>query len=453
MKTIAFLLLLAAPTVFAQGPLTPPGAPAPTMKSLNQIEPRRPISQADIPANGYYSISEPGSYYLTENVSSSTSFSGVIYITSSNVTLDLNGFTITQTNTSASNFTNGIFASIPAVANLVVRNGTIVGPTVRSSGGSVGQGTFSEASTQGIYIKSQGSSVSVPTMRFENLTVRNWGFAGISLDYPYDGETGRSVISNCSFINIGEIGIRCRASVISGCSISQVGTQGIEGSNNVIERVMIERAGGVGIAGDLNTVRAVNMRWIGSNGMGGVQHNIAQLNVTGADNGLAVTGSIVVEASLCNNRSHGLNGTRNTVSGTTAHANAGSGFNGDSNSYRNVTATSNTSQGISGAGCSVDGAMLNSNGSHGIVGANTTIRGAKASSNGGAGVYCDSSSISDCVADNNGDDGIRGIGSVISNCRAFLNDKTAGGYVAVGIAWSGGKILNSLADTASPAIP
>jgi len=31
-------------SAFAQGPLTPPGTPAPTMKSLDQIEPRTPIA-------------------------------------------------------------------------------------------------------------------------------------------------------------------------------------------------------------------------------------------------------------------------------------------------------------------------------------------------------------------------------------------------------------------------
>ena len=41
-------------TVFAQGSLTPPGAPAPTMKTLAQIEPRMPISSAP------FTISVPG---------------------------------------------------------------------------------------------------------------------------------------------------------------------------------------------------------------------------------------------------------------------------------------------------------------------------------------------------------------------------------------------------------
>ena len=56
----AALLFLPASTAFPQGSLTPPGAPAPTMKSLDQIEARTPISSAP------FTINASGSYYLTK---------------------------------------------------------------------------------------------------------------------------------------------------------------------------------------------------------------------------------------------------------------------------------------------------------------------------------------------------------------------------------------------------
>ena len=72
-----------------QGILTPPGAPGPTMKSLDQVEPRTPISSVP------YAINTSGSYYLTGNL---TVNSGIaISINAGGVTLDLNGFTISST--------------------------------------------------------------------------------------------------------------------------------------------------------------------------------------------------------------------------------------------------------------------------------------------------------------------------------------------------------------------
>src|SRR5208337_66021 len=84
----AFCLLRSA---FGQGSLTPPpGAPAPTMKSLDQIEARTPISTP-------YTITQPGSYYLTTNLNLTEG--DAINIETDGVTLDLNGFTISSTST------------------------------------------------------------------------------------------------------------------------------------------------------------------------------------------------------------------------------------------------------------------------------------------------------------------------------------------------------------------
>src|SRR6478609_1827254 len=72
---------------FAQGSLTPPaGAPAPVMKSLSQIEPRTPVSSAP------FTINQPGSYYLTTNLTISSGTA--ITIATNDVTLDLNGFAL-----------------------------------------------------------------------------------------------------------------------------------------------------------------------------------------------------------------------------------------------------------------------------------------------------------------------------------------------------------------------
>ena len=88
------LILQPCPFLLAQGPLTPPGAPAPTMKTLDQIEPRIAINATNTPgdASSLFRIAQPGSYYLTGNITGVAGKDG-IEIASSNVTIDLMGFT------------------------------------------------------------------------------------------------------------------------------------------------------------------------------------------------------------------------------------------------------------------------------------------------------------------------------------------------------------------------
>ncbi|MBK7403309.1 MAG: right-handed parallel beta-helix repeat-containing protein [Phycisphaerales bacterium] len=86
----------AATLVALAGPLDPPSGPVgSTYKTLTEVEPRTALSDQSAPgdADNQFKITKPGSYYLTGNI---TGVSGktCIYIASSRVTLDLNGFTL-----------------------------------------------------------------------------------------------------------------------------------------------------------------------------------------------------------------------------------------------------------------------------------------------------------------------------------------------------------------------
>ncbi len=77
----------ACAAVWGQGSLTPLGAPAPSMKTLGQVQPRIPISNLPV------TISQAGSYYLTRNLTGVAGTNGIT-ISASDVTIDLNGFAL-----------------------------------------------------------------------------------------------------------------------------------------------------------------------------------------------------------------------------------------------------------------------------------------------------------------------------------------------------------------------
>src|SRR5580698_5126890 len=120
---IGLALLLTSSTAFAQGSLTPPGAPGPTMLTLSQVQPRTPVDSIHTPGDSVneFIISQPGSYYLATNVFGVSSQEG-INISANNVTLDLNGFSVIGPSTADS----GIII-LAGSSNSIVRNGTITG--------------------------------------------------------------------------------------------------------------------------------------------------------------------------------------------------------------------------------------------------------------------------------------------------------------------------------------
>lgn len=100
------------------GPLDPPATPSSTMKTLDQVEPRTPIDSIPL------TISNPGSYYLTQDLVSSDPNQDGITITSGGVTLDLNGFTLRGT--ALTGVGTGIWVNGSSnLRDIVIRNGAI----------------------------------------------------------------------------------------------------------------------------------------------------------------------------------------------------------------------------------------------------------------------------------------------------------------------------------------
>jgi hypothetical protein len=167
-------------TLLGQGALTPPGAPAPTMKSLDQIEARTPISSLP------FIISSSGSYYLTKNLSVTTG--NALTINASQVTVDLNGFTISSTASSA-NGTGIALAS--GLADIAIFNGHIKGGVTYSGGTYSGPGFANGIEYSG----------TTPT----NARVTGVSVVGCQFDGIYVGTN--SVVESCTVQTIGGDGI------------------------------------------------------------------------------------------------------------------------------------------------------------------------------------------------------------------------------------------------------
>lgn len=117
----------AAPALAQLGSLTPPAGPvSDTGPNLREIEPRTIVNQSNTPgdaSNGFI-IGSPGHYVLDGDKPVPTGLTGIL-ITSSDVVLDLNGFTVSTTGLAFSG--EGIDFNNNELSNVTIRNGTLRG--------------------------------------------------------------------------------------------------------------------------------------------------------------------------------------------------------------------------------------------------------------------------------------------------------------------------------------
>lgn len=438
----ATLIVVPASHTFAQGSLTPPpGAPAPTMKTLDQIgqkldqiEPRIPLAApSDI-----VTISQSGSYYLTGDVYA-------LGINASDVTVDLNGFAVRHSN----NSTALIIGGAGPINNVTIRNGSVLGPGVRTPGGSnPWEAAYVGSFGVGIFIRN-----AVQSVRLEKLTVRGFQL-GIICEASDDTSGARLHVDNCVVRDCATTGMAVRNANIRDTTVQTCGGGGIQANLSNLENVIVERNAGVGIDGTGNTIRGATVRYCGSEGIRSYSSNFENVNVSFCNAGIVTDNSSLERVTLFSNRAAGFFGNTSSIANSVFRSNGAAGVQGTLNTLKNVSANNNTGSGIAGDSFAVDGAIANGNGGSGVIGAGSTVRGVRASSNAGAGVWCDESTINECMISNNAADGIRGVNSTINGCRSSGNDTNkTDGYTASDIYWSGGRQQANVAGSYSPAAP
>ncbi len=418
MKTVLSLSALAVGglitgAVLYAGPLDPPAGPvAPTFKTLAEVEPRIAINLANTPgdADSRFKITQPGSYYLTGNITGVVGRHG-IEIAASGVTLDLNGFDLVGV--PAMGAFDGVVQNTASLRNVAVRNGS-----VRSWG------------RDGINLGSFG----VSGCRVEDVRAADNTRIGIRAGF-------NAVVSDCATSG-GQEGVNVLdGSSVTRCTATGTSNWGINaGAGSTVANCTADANAGIGIflVGG-GTVTDCSARANTGNGIEvGLGCEVANSSaVSNSADGIRTDSGCTI--TTCSASQNGDSGIR-TIDGCTVIA---------------CTVALNAVNGIEvGVGCTIADCTSRANSSHGIRSSSeSVIRGNTCSTNGNGGLGAGISTVgSDSRIEGNNCTGADG-GIVVNDSGNIIIKNTCSGNTTNWSIFAGnryGPILNLTAGGTPP---
>ena len=289
-RTICAVVLLDGNWLSHAGSLNPPPGPVTgTMKTLDEVEARTPISTFGI------TISTSGSYYFTQNLDVAACGGHGIVIDADDVTLDLNGFTLSHTfNCSL----DGIHVS-GARRNIAIMNGTVRG--FSNDGVDLSTALNSRVSDLNLFENGQTAGEGLQSGEGSYVvrcTAENNGGRGIVVG-------ASSTIRNCTAQNNGNVGFLVnQSSTISHCSAQSNQINGFHVVNSTITHCTAGNNTGAGVNG----------------------------------NGILISQGLVADCTTHDNQGDGIEAFNSLVHGNTSFSNGGMPIN---NSVASSTVVNN----------------------------------------------------------------------------------------------------------------
>jgi parallel beta-helix repeat protein len=329
LSALAVGVLITGAMLYA-GPLNPPAGPVTsTYKTLTEVEPRIAINAANTPgdADSLFKVTQPGSYYLTGNITAVANKHG-IEIAASGVTLDLNGFELVGV--PGMGAFDGVSVTASGLTNIAVLNGSL-----RNWGGDgVDTGSaFSFASRVEGVRASENSGMGIRVGR--GATVSNCAAAGnsdsgivvaescsvtdstASLNLFAGIEAGDgSTVANCSSAFNSGPGLTVRNSVtLSNCTANANGAAGISAALHcTLLNCAVYNNNGIGIAtSDGSTISSCTAS--GNNGGGFLIDNGSSIsNSVAFGNGqVGITATFACTVVACTAKSNSIDGIKCTT--------------------------------------------------------------------------------------------------------------------------------------------